>query len=73
MYLLLQREINSLITSVSSHEYRWNVKTCLCMHTACKVGEGRGGGGRECMGNSVAFLNPMIIRWWLAGAIDYSV
>ena len=36
-------------------------------------GRGEGGGGRECMGNSVAFLNPMIIRWWLAGAIDYSV
>ena len=62
-----------LITSVSPHEYRWNVKTCLCIHTVCKVGEGREGGGGWGVGNSMAFLNPMIIRWWLAAAINYSV
>ena len=33
------------INSVSPHEYSWNVKTCLCMHTCVQGGRGEGGGG----------------------------
>ena len=52
------------INSVSLHEYSWNVKTCLCMHTSVQGGRGEGGGGGGWwrVKNSMAFLNPMIIR-----------